>query len=391
VASFVDVCRFTATSSGTGDFVVSALVTGYQTPASAGAVNGAIYRYRAENAALTEWEVGYGAYTVGSVTLARTVVLFNSLGTTAKISFTAAPQVGIVALGEDIVNQVPPQGRLTLATGIAVMTSTVTAATTVYYTLSMGNLCPIYDGSNFVITQFAEISQVTTDTTKSPAAATTNSNYDVFVWNDAGTIRATRGPLWTSNTARGTGAGTTELVLTKGIYLNANSITNGPAASRGTYVGTIRTNGTSTVDYIIGGTANGGVAGSLGVWNMYNRNLAVAQSIDNTSYTYSTGAIRQAHASTGNQISVLAGLNVDTITVNWLGIGEDSTTTFASIGTIVQTPSAAIMVAVASPSQVFKVPLLGFHTYSANEAGDGTNANTVNSSSAATLTMTVWN
>lgn len=102
MASFLDVCRFTAVSSGTGDFVVSALVTGYQTPATAGAVNGAIYRYRAENAALTEWEVGFGAYTVGSVTLARTTVLFNSLGTTAKISFTAPPQVGVVALAEDL-------------------------------------------------------------------------------------------------------------------------------------------------------------------------------------------------------------------------------------------------------------------------------------------------
>lgn len=101
MASFLDVCRFTAASSGTGDFVVSAAVTGYQTPASANAVNGAIYRYRAESADLTQWEIGYGAYTSGSVTLARTTVLFNSSGTTSKINFSSAPQVAIVFLAED--------------------------------------------------------------------------------------------------------------------------------------------------------------------------------------------------------------------------------------------------------------------------------------------------
>jgi len=100
VASFVDVCRFTATSSGTGDFVVNAAVTGYQTPASAGAANGAIYRYRAESSNLAEWEVGYGAYTSGSVTLARTTILFSSTG--SKVSFSAAPQVALVCLAEDL-------------------------------------------------------------------------------------------------------------------------------------------------------------------------------------------------------------------------------------------------------------------------------------------------
>lgn len=101
MASFLDVCRFTAASSGTGDFVVSAAVTGYQTPASAGAVNAAVYRYRAESSDLSQWEVGYGAYTTGSTTLARTTILFSSTG--SKVSFSAAPQVSIVALAEDLV------------------------------------------------------------------------------------------------------------------------------------------------------------------------------------------------------------------------------------------------------------------------------------------------
>lgn len=301
---------------------------------------------------------------------------------------------------------VPPQMRITLAPGVAVMTSTVSAANTVYVTPANGNLVPIYNGSSYTMTAFAEVSQLTTDATKSPAAATTNSNYDVFCWIDTGpTNRCTRGPPWSSNTSRGTGAGTSELVLVNGIYLNANAITNGPSAQRGTFMGSIRTNGTSTVDYSVGGTANGGVAGSLGVWNMYNRNLAVAQSIDNTSYTYSSATIRQAHGSVGNQVSVLVGLAVDIINVSFstrivttaivssnsfIGIGEDSTTASAGAPTVtVQTPAAGALVATPTAT-LSKVPLLGFHTYAAIESGDNSNANTFASGGAVT-SLSVWN
>lgn len=104
MASFLDVCRFTPTLGGTTDWIYSSAITGYQGPAAAGAVNGAIYRYRAESADLSQWEVGYGAYTSGTTTFARTTVLFNSSGTTAKISFSTVPQVAIVALAEDLAN-----------------------------------------------------------------------------------------------------------------------------------------------------------------------------------------------------------------------------------------------------------------------------------------------
>jgi hypothetical protein len=102
MASFLDVVRFNPVSSGTGSFVVSSAVNGYQTPASAGAVNGATYRYRAESADLTQWEVGFGVYTVGTTTLTRSTILFNSSGGTSAINFTLVPQVAIVALAEDL-------------------------------------------------------------------------------------------------------------------------------------------------------------------------------------------------------------------------------------------------------------------------------------------------
>ncbi|UGA46657.1 hypothetical protein HU230_0011695 [Bradyrhizobium quebecense] len=101
-SSFLDVCRFNPTAGGTTDWTYSTPVTGYQSPAAAGAVNGAIYSYRAESADLSQWEVGFGAYNTGTGVLSRTTVLFNSAGTTAKINFSAAPQVAVVALAEDL-------------------------------------------------------------------------------------------------------------------------------------------------------------------------------------------------------------------------------------------------------------------------------------------------
>lgn len=147
----------------------------------------------------------------------------------------------------------PPQGRLTLASATPVMTAAQTAKTVVYYTPYVGNQVPLYDGSStFNMATFAELSNDLTQSATGkagPAAATTNSNYDFFVWDDAGTKRLTRGPLWTSDTARGTGAGTTELQRVNGIWTNKVAITNGPAAGMGTYVGTIRTDGSSQANW----------------------------------------------------------------------------------------------------------------------------------------------
>lgn len=101
MAAFLDACRFVPTLGGTTDWIYSAAVTGYQSPTAALAVNGAIYRYRAESSNLAQWEIGYGAYNSGTGVFARTTVLFNSSGTTVKINFTVAPQVAIVPLAED--------------------------------------------------------------------------------------------------------------------------------------------------------------------------------------------------------------------------------------------------------------------------------------------------
>jgi hypothetical protein len=101
---FIDACGFIPASSGTGSFVVSTNVVGYQTPAGAGAVNAVVYSYRAESADKSQWEEGFGAYTTSGTTLARTTITANSLGTTAAVSFSAAPNVFITAMSADLEN-----------------------------------------------------------------------------------------------------------------------------------------------------------------------------------------------------------------------------------------------------------------------------------------------
>lgn len=227
-----------------------------------------------------------------------------------------------------ILSALTPQGRLTLTSGTPFLSSSVTAATTVYYTPAVGDWVKLYDGSSWGIFQFTELSQATTDTSKSPAACAASSNYDVFVWNDSGTIRATRGPLWTSDTARGTGAGTTELTLLNGTLVNANAITNGPGANKGTYVGSFRTNGSSQVDMIFGGVgAAGGEGTILGVWNMYNRRFVALANFDNTdSWNYTTASFRIKNNNNNNKISFIIGWKGDGIQAMNSGTYNNSTT-----------------------------------------------------------------
>lgn len=279
---------------------------------------------------------------------------------------------------------IPPLGRLTLASGTPVMVASQAAKNTVYYTPYAGNLVPIYDGTNMTPTAFTELSQLTTDTTKSPAAVANNSVYDIFVWNDSGTLRATRGPAWTNSSTRGY-----TLTAVNGILLNTSSITNGPAALRGTWVGTIASNGTATIDFVLGSSGSGGIAANLKVWNAYNRvNIGTIVADNGTAYTYSSNTIRQARGSSGNQVSFVVGAQEDSAYASYtqtcfypavaqsyaqiaigydaIGFGFGEAATFQNAGSVQ-------VAAYFQTSAVIPAPAVGTHTIYACEAGDGTN------------------
>lgn len=290
-----------------------------------------------------------------------------------------------------------PMGRVTLASSVPVMTASVTGATSVIYTPYQGNIAPIYDGTNMVPTVFTEISQATTDATKSPAAVAASKIYDLFVWNDSGTIRCTRGPAWTNSTTRGY-----TLTMISGILLNTSTITNGPAALRGTFVGTIASNGSSTIDFIFGSSSSGGGASVLNVWNTYNRVQVGSTVTDNgTSYTYTTGTIRQARASAGMQVSIVTGLSEEPIAVVYtselsntanataqatIGVGYNTTSAITSTRSINYGNST-----ISDPCvNYMTTPIAGTNVIAAVEKGDGTFANTFNLNNIAQLTLLYW-
>jgi hypothetical protein len=313
-------------------------------------------------------------------------------------------------------------GRLTLTSGVPVLTSTVTGATAIYYTPYNGDTIPVYDGTAFVPVVFteAQCTNTTTDATTNPAAVTTNACYDLFVWLNSGTPTLSRGPAWsktgtmtytianpavctvtshglydgcavtftttgafatggtndivagttyyvtvvdansfkissslanqvagtylnttggTGNSpthtmtnrqvARGTGAGTSQIGLTNGIYTNTVAITNGPAANRGTYVGTVCSNSSSTIDFQIGALAAGHTPALLMVWNNYNRVTFTAYSADTAdSWNYSA----QAYQYSSGKLSTarhwfVRGLNEDTVSVKYFWAATNSTST----------------------------------------------------------------
>lgn len=388
MAKLVNLARMTTATVGTGTLTLGSAVAGFLSFASAGVSDGDIVSYAIKDGANSE--IGFGTYTAAGTTLTRNVI--NSTNSNNAISLSGSAEVFVTPSARDFLQEpVTPGGRLTLVTGTPIMTTTQASKTTIFYTPYLGNYVPLYDGTTFVSTEFSELSQLTTDATKSPAAAAADACYDMFVWNDAGTLRCTRGPLWantstvtltiaspcvvtwnahgllegtpitfsnsggalptgitagtiyyvaqnpatntfsfstsvtnamnntrvnTSGTqsgtqsctsraliGRGTGAGTSQLTLTKGIWLNTNAITNGPAALRGTYVGTIRTDASSQVNWHVIVAGSGGGVCRQDVWNMYNRVKQVSHLEDNgTTYTYSATALRATRGSVNNRI-----------------------------------------------------------------------------------------
>lgn len=222
-----------------------------------------------------------------------------------------------------------PQGRLTLTTAVPVQLADVAGATSVFYTPYVGNQIPIWNGITFTPTVFPELTLALSN----PNHAI-NSNYDAFVAFNAGVLTVCTGPAWTSDTGRGTGAGTTQLTRVLGLYTNTVSMTarNGAttftvAAGFGTYVGTIRTIGSAGQTSWVANpaAAAGGGACLLYQWNMFNRVPASAISMDSTNtWAYTTATWRAANAAVSsgllNRISAIFGFNEDAVSVVFNGL-----------------------------------------------------------------------
>ena len=208
-------------------------------------------------------------------------------------------------------------GRLTLTSGVPVTTTNVTAATTIYFTPYKGNYISLYYLGVWTLYSFSEMSFAV------PAVAT--QVYDVFMFSNSGTPTLVIS-TWTNDTTRATA-----LAFQNGVY-----VLNGSPQYR--YLGTFRT--------IAAGQTEDSTANRY-LWNYYNRAWRSMQVIASANWVYATNTIRQANASTTNQLNMVIGVSEDIVraTVNvclvsggtnatyGAMIGLDSTTTIAAAST----------------------------------------------------------
>jgi hypothetical protein len=226
-----------------------------------------------------------------------------------------------------IARAIVPGGRLTLTLGTPVMSSNVTNSSAIYYVSHTHGSVPVYDGTSWSLVDIgAGLTNATADVAINPAPVAVNSIYDLFVWNSAGSPRLSRGPLWTSSSARSLG-----LARVNGIWTNASAISNGPLTNRGTWVGTILSNGAALIDWVRGSNAAGGGTASLNLWNANNR-VDVKTVVGDTtaSWTYNSAVWRSANNSAANSVKLVVGGNDEDIEARYSVASQDS----ASIGTI---------------------------------------------------------
>lgn len=132
-----DRVKETTTTTGQGTITLAGAVNGFQSFSTIG--NGNTTYYAIAGQGTSEWEVGIGTYTVSGTTLSRDTVISNSLGTTAKISFSAGTKDVFVTYpaGKSIYvndnNDISLDfSNATLINRISFQTSTVNGTTGIY-------------------------------------------------------------------------------------------------------------------------------------------------------------------------------------------------------------------------------------------------------------------
>jgi hypothetical protein len=190
--------------------------------------------------------------------------------------------------------------------------------------------------------------------------------------------------------------------MNNGFLSNQFSISNGPAAGAGLYVGTISTNAAGTVDYGLGGSGSGGVYCFIGVWNYYQR-LIITPFVTDTEaqYTYSGAAIRAAGGSANNKIGFVCGLAEDGMSVDMnsdsftttavgaalsTGIGIDSLSTFyQSVSAL--TPASGTIAELGTGISKSVLPQIGQHFVAMLEKSDGVNSCSFNTAANQSLSL----
>jgi hypothetical protein len=337
------------TSNASGDFDRVYIASGKYKLRAETAAAALIWEYDNIDTSLTSGS-GALAISAGGTSATTAAAARTALGAAAQtdVDDLAADITTLTASLQNLVST--PQGRLCLVTATPIPAADVSAGSAVYYTPYIGNQIPIYDGSQFNLQTFAEL------TLSMNANHLASQLYDIFVWLESSVVTIGTGPAWNTATAgsgaRGTGAGTTQISRQGGIWVNTVEITarNGAttytvAANKGTYVGTIVMDGTNAQ---ISQHVNVGQSRLPGPWNAYNRKPRTLKVTDATgTWTYGTNTIRASNGDSNNKAMILRGLPEDNVGCEFrqlarvlentttgqvdIGIGVNSTTVFSGL------------------------------------------------------------
>lgn len=246
----------------------------------------------------------------------------TTLGTVTTGTWNAST-IGVAYGGTGVTTHpLAPQGRLTLSSSSPI--ADATGFSTIYYLPYKGSRINLYDGTRWIPYNFSSI------TIPSLSGSSSSLGYDVFAYI-TGSVPGLIYKAWTSLTSRGTGAGTSELELFDGLYVNKYAISGGPSARQGLYLGSFNPNGDNTV------TSN--TTNRL-LWNNYNRVALPAYATESTQHSYngaSMGAPRPWNNTNGSlRLNVFTGLQEDAFIIGcnaaydgqYIGLGLDTTTSF---------------------------------------------------------------
>lgn len=215
---------------------------------------------------------------------------------------------------------ITPGGRLTLESGVPISTTDQTAKGTLYYTPYVHDYVRLYDGTRPNLYTFTERSLALT--------LTSGKNYDVFLYDNSGTLTLELSAAWTNDTTRADA-----LAWQSGVgYVKSGTATR-------LWLGTIRASGTNATESSFNTTLS---APKSYLWNKYNQVTRSVLTHDSTdSWTYTTATWRQVRASAENQINFICGepmpwnssysvvaANSSAGSLFYIAIGFDSTSAF---------------------------------------------------------------
>jgi len=158
-----------------------------------------------------------------------------------------------------------PGGRLSLTTNVPITPSDVTAAGTLYYIPFAHGGIRIFNGSYWIPYTFTERSLSLT--------LTSGKNYDVFIYDNSGTLTLELSAAWTNDSTRADA-----LARQNGVVVKSGSTTR-------LWLGTIRASGANTTE---------DSKAKRFVWNAYNtRERELENKETTTTWSYATDSWRK--------------------------------------------------------------------------------------------------